>query len=425
MSGVDFEEARGRLDERAYFGDMRDTPYYREAVYPTFTDAEYERRYAATREKMDRLGLDVLVAPGGPYHWSFGGGMRWLSGHTGWHAMVEYLVVPMAGEPTLVYSFGGTHAEATRRAVYPDDVRPSNGGDFGGVVAEVIAERGAADGTIGLAPADWRFEDYPPVDHVRTIESELPGVDIEFVGDFFHELLYMKSEEELEYVRRAGELCVDALYAIRDRAEPGVTEYQLAAAAAGAVMDGGGQVDFQIIGSTPMDDPAQVFGNPRPSHRELEAGDIVMNELAYGYEGYTAQIGIPVCVGEPTERVRTFFDEIALPGYELMAAELYPGNDLEAIRTAGEFYRDNGYQSRPIHVHGIDLVSASPHVSPERVEAYDYERTMEPGMVLMVEPNPISADGMLGLFYGHTYVITDDGAERVTDCPHELLVAEW
>ena len=425
MPPVDFEEAREHLDEGAYFGDMRNTPYYREAEYPSFSDAEYERRYAETREKMDRIGLDVLVAPGGPYHWSFGGGMRWLSGHTGWHSMAEYLVVPREGDPTLVYSFGGTHAEATRRAVYPDDVRPSQGGDFGGVIAEVITKGGNADGTVGIAGADWRFADTAPVNQVRSMEAGLPDATIELAPDFFHELTYKKSEEEVEYVRRAGELCVDALYAIRDRAEPGVTEYQLAAAAAHAAMDGGGQVDFLIIGSTPMDDPAQVFGNPRPSHRELEAGDIVMNELAVGYEGYTAQIGIPVCVGEPTDRVQEFWDEIALPGFTRMRDTFQPGNDLELAKEAGEFYREHGYQSRPIHIHGIDLVSDSPHVRPESVDGYGYDQVLEPGMVIMLEPNPISPDGMLGLFYGHTYVITESGSERVTECPHELLVAEW
>ena len=52
---------------------------------------------------------------------------------------------------------------------------------------------------------------------------------------------------------------------LADRCRPGVTEYQLKAAAAGAILEGGGDVDFAIIGSTPMRNPALIFGNPRPS----------------------------------------------------------------------------------------------------------------------------------------------------------------
>jgi len=45
--------------------------------------------------------------------------------------------------------------------------------------------------------------------------------------------------------------------------QTGVTEYQLKAAAAGVILEGGGDLDFGIIGSTPMKNPALIFGNPR------------------------------------------------------------------------------------------------------------------------------------------------------------------
>jgi Xaa-Pro aminopeptidase len=190
-------------------------------------------------------------------------------------------------------------------------------------------------------------------------------------------------------------------------------------------MDGDGQVNFLIIGSTPMANPSLVFGNPRPSYRILREGDIILCELAASYQGYTAQIGIPVCVGEPTDNVRRFFDEIVLPGYKALEATLKPGNDLEVVREAGMFFRAHGAQSRPILLHGIDFVTNSPQVSTTKVRAFSYERIITPGMTLMLEPCPITADGMLGLFFGHTYSITEDGFRRVTDCPDELLVASW
>ena len=187
-----------------------------------------------------------------------------------------------------------------------------------------------------------------------------------------------------------------------------------------------GQVQIpQIVGSTPMDNPAQVFGNPRPSHRAPQEGDIILTELALGFQGYTAQIGIPICVGEPTKQVRTFFDEIVLPGFKAMAATLKPGVHLEEIREVGKFFRNHGVQSRPGHIHGMDLVTNSPGVGVESVHGYDYEMVLKPGMTLMLEPCPITPDGLLGLFYGHTFIITETGSRRVTDCPDELLVATW
>src|SRR5947208_14655553 len=93
---------------------MFGTPYYRDAVYDHYSPAEYRRRYAALRDKMREHRLDCVIVPGGPSHWSFGGGMQWLTGHWEWHAIASYVVVPLDDEPTLIFSLGATHAEACR-----------------------------------------------------------------------------------------------------------------------------------------------------------------------------------------------------------------------------------------------------------------------------------------------------------------------
>src|SRR5207244_13537999 len=109
------------------------------------------------------------------------------------------------------------------------------------------------------------------------------------------------SGKELDCIRKAGKLCEDAMNAMVARARPGVTEYQLRAAAGAAILEGGGDIDFLIIGSTSMHNPALVFGSPRPSARVLQRGDIINMELAAGYRGYTAQVGSPSCIGPPTD----------------------------------------------------------------------------------------------------------------------------
>jgi Xaa-Pro dipeptidase len=425
MSGHDFAAIREQLDHNPYFATMRNTPYYADAVYPRFSAAETARRYDLTREKMARLGLDCLVVGGAPNHWSYGSGVTWLSGHREWHCIAVYMVVPLEGEPTLIYSMGGTHAEATRRAVTVNDVRQSRLGRFAEVIAERVTELGLAQGRVGVTAVDPHYMDYMPVNQWRTLRERLPEATLERVGDFFHEFLAFKSPEEQEYVRRAGELCGLAMEAMLAATRPGATEYQLKAAAAAAIYEGGGEVDFLIIGSSPMAEPGIIFGNPRPSRRALQQGDIVVNELAASYEGYSAQIGVPICVGEPTAQVREMFDEIVLPGYKLMEQHLRPGGTLQAIWEASRFFREHGYQSRPVQLHGIDLVSQSPHIYAEEIKAHAYEQEIKPGMELMLEPNPITLDGRLGLFLGHTYLITASGHERVTSrVPLELLVAE-
>src|SRR3712207_1861074 len=157
-SSRSWEEIRTRLDHGPTFNAMRGTPYYREAVYEQFSRAEYERRFEALRAKMRELSLDVAICPGGPSHWSFGGGMLWLSGHWEWHALAAYVVFPLEGEPTLIYAMGGTHIEAVRRetAAGLSDVRPSRNGRYAQVMVERIKELGLEKGRIGLLEIDSR-----------------------------------------------------------------------------------------------------------------------------------------------------------------------------------------------------------------------------------------------------------------------------
>ena len=118
------------------------------------------------------------------------------------------------------------------------------------------------------------------------------------------------------------------------------------------------------------------------------------------------------------------WDEVVRPGFDLLAEELRPGNTFEAMQRKTAFFRDRGYQSRPIVLHGIDLTSHPPDVRVDGVHADPADRVMRHGMELMLEPNPITPDGMLGLFYGHTFLLNETGRECVTaGLPEDLLVA--
>ena len=420
-----WEVVRTKLDQTLPFANMRDTPYYRDAVWEQFSKKEYERRYRALRNKMQEQKLDAVIVPGGPSHWSFGGGMTWLTGHWEWHALASYVLVPLEGDPTMIFSMGGTHAEAVRKQVKVaiQDVRHSRNGRYADVMVERIRELKLERGRIGLMELDGRHSDYLPVNQYNVLRENLPDAELVFTKGFLHELLSIHSAEELDCIRKAGVLCCNAMDAMVARARPGVKEYELRAAAGAAILEGGGDIDFLIIGSTPMADPAMVFGNPRPSSRILKKGDIINMELAAGYRGYTAQIGSPICLGEPTEMVRKFWDDITLPGYHRSVAEIAPGRPVEAMRTASQFFREKGCQSRPVQCHGIDLVTDKPHVTSEHVGAEDFEQILKPGMVIMAEPNPITPDGMFGIFLGHTFIVTETGHEVVDDFPLEIAVA--
>src|SRR5215467_1630127 len=247
-----WEVVRTKLDQALPFANMRETPYYRDCIWDQFSKKEYDRRYAALRDKMRDHKLDAIIVPGGPSHWSFGGGMLWLTGHWEWHALCCYVLVPLDGEPTMIYSMGGTHAEAVRRqvAVAVNDVRHSRNGQYAQVMVERLTELKLERGRIGLMEIDPRHGDYLPVNQYNVLRESLPEAELVFTKGFLHELVSIHSAEELSCVRKAGRLCQDAMEAMVARARPGVKEYELRAAAGAAILEGGGDIDFLIIGST-------------------------------------------------------------------------------------------------------------------------------------------------------------------------------
>ena len=352
-----------------------------------------------------------MIAAGGPSHWSFGGGMLWLTGHWEWHALCCYVLVPLDGEPTMIYSMGGTHAEAVRRQVEVavKDVRHSRNGQYAEVMVERLKELKLERGRIGLMEIDPRHDDYMPVNQYNTLRDGLPDAELVFTKGFLHDLVVIHSAEELDCVRKAGVLCQRAMEAMVARAKPGVKEYELRAAAGAAILEGGGDIDFLIIGSTPMANPAMIFGNPRPSGRVLQKGDIINMELAAGYRGYTAQIGSPICLGEPTDMVRKFWEDITLPGYKKIVAEIAPGK-------TGRSHA-HGEQVLPRQRRAVAPDPVPRHRSRHRQAAcrrrarrgVEVDMVLKPGMVIMAEPNPITADGMFGIFLGHTFIVNDKG----------------
>src|SRR5262245_66543921 len=102
---------------------------------------------------------------------------------------------------------------------------------------------------------DPRHADYLPVNQYDVLRENLPDAKLVFTRGFLHELLSIYSVEELDCVRKAGLLCRNAMDAMVARARPGVKEYELRAAAGAAILEGGGDIDFLIIGSTPMANP--------------------------------------------------------------------------------------------------------------------------------------------------------------------------
>lgn len=421
----DWNKVRHELDKSENFEAICNSPWYSDTVYNKFSDEEFARRHEAARKLMRRDGLDALILTGGPDIYSHGSGVTWGAGLIDERGMCQYMVLPLKGEPTLIYPHYGCHIEAARRMVSVRDVRSGQHGKYGKAVAERLIELNLQKGRIGIIAADRTGPEYMGVQAYFDMQKLLPQATFEFCPNLLHELTYCKSPEELRAMAKAGQLAIKALEAVKATAKPGVREYQLAGAVANAVLSEGGRYHLLMIGSTSMHDPKLIFPNPNPSARVLKEGDIVLSELAMSYMGYSAKIGHPVSIGRPTEQYSSFFKEVVVGGFKEIASHLKPGTTLEDMRRVGSrAFRERGAQSRPTIMHGLDLITSVPFIRADRVRAEPYETTMQPGMTYNIEITPVDKEGVFGIFYSRSFAITDTGAQDLTPYPvDEILVA--
>jgi Xaa-Pro aminopeptidase len=416
-----WKELRYELDKSENFREIYNSPWYSDTVYEKFSDAEYQRRYALAREVMARDGFDAYIFTGGQNIYSMGGAVSWATGLFDDRGMCQYVVFPKEGEPMLVYPHPGCHIEAARKMVSIKDVRGSRGGQYAQVMVEKLTEVGAHEGRIGITSIDRNGPEYMGAKVYQDLVNLLPKATFEFLPNLLHELTRYKSAEEIAAMERAGELVVDALEALIATARPGVHEYELAAAGTHAIMKGNGRVHLMMIGSTSMRDPKMVFPNPLPSSRVLKEGDIILNEMVATYMGFSAKIGQPITIGSPTKEADRFYKQVVLEGYRALEAELVPGKTLDEISKAGSKFREQGAQSRPILIHGLDLITALPYIHTDQVRAQPGDEVVKPGNAYAIEITPINADGTFGMFLSRTYVMTEDGQRNIVHYPMDEL----
>ncbi|MFN9152549.1 MAG: aminopeptidase P family N-terminal domain-containing protein, partial [bacterium] len=182
-----------------------------DSLYPRFSDAEFERRHARARTLMSGEGLAALVVYG---HSGMSRHMQadvlWLSGFFGNRnnsvAMVD------GGAPVL---FAQSHNHVPNAREMASIETRWGGADSAATIARFLLDSGAAPGVLGwvgdVPAADW-----------FTWQKLRPGWAFREVTPKFRNLRQVKSDEEIDWLRRGAQLTDAALQALIDGAHAGL-----------------------------------------------------------------------------------------------------------------------------------------------------------------------------------------------------------
>jgi len=218
---------------------------------------------------------------------------------------------------------------------------------------------------------------------------------------------------DLDAIRRACRLADVVQQTVKDRAEPGISEAELAGLAAAAMArEAGKRVPGILTVTTGAE--ATATGGGVATARVVRSGDLVLTDTSPWIEGGWSDTANAVFVGTPDRVTRERFDAVrrALDrGIELCRPGVV-ARDVD--RQVRELLAEHG----PTYGHHTGHRIGAAWSEEPRITPYCEER-FEEGMVLAVEP-AIYLPGWGGIRLEHTFLVGAGGNEILTKFEHTL-----
>lgn len=264
---------------------------------------------------------------------------------------------------------------------------------------------------IGVEPRQMRLMEF------RHVKAGAPEADFPDASNVLAELRLRKDQAELEAMRKAVKIAQSALEAVIPQIKIGMTERELASELTLQLLRHGSEAEIPFA---PIVCAGPHSANPHatPAERKLQAGDLLVVDWGAAYGGYISDLTRTFAVGEVDEEYRRIH-AIVRESNAAGCAAAKPGVPCaEVDQAARDVIEKAGYGKYFTHRtgHGIGMEShEAPYIRSDNPQLF------EPGMTFTVEPG-IYLPGRNGARIEDNLVITDSGAESLSDMPREMRV---
>ena len=363
------------------------------------TQQEIDRRYKNIRSRMEREGLDALIVCGNQYA-GFEGATFYLSGFEIVHRYV-YLVLPLAGEPTLVFPREARWIGDKTKPWIKDHVWPDVPGSW-------LRERGQERGwkRVGVYGMDFIMA---VRDYVELTKGPFALVPFDRQFDIARAV---KSDEELAEVRDAMDIIVDGFWALVAAYEPGKTEAEIMAPAVQRFFArGAGPRMMNIMLSGTHGEAEASF--KVPGHRVVAADDLLLYSLEVtGAGGYWVEFSRPLISGQVSALTQAMAD--VYPHALEEARKLMRAGELASNvhRAVAEAFAKHGFALGHLSGHSIGATMLEYPAIGAKSDAL-----LEENMIFSLHPQVVDKDGKVCLYTQDTYRIGKTEGECLADVP--------
>ena len=190
----------------------------------------------------------------------------------------------------------------------------------------------------------------------NAICEAFPEAEIVDAGHIMVELRSIKSENELACLREGYRIANIATQEVMKVIRPGVTELQMVGVAQKAVYENG--AEYEGLPMYVFSEASTRHAISRSSYRVFQKNDIVELNLSAKVDGYSASIGLPICLGK-LEGERRDIIQFCREAHDWTIQQVKAG--VLAADIAKNFYQkyvDAGYEKNYVYgpLHGTGLI---------------------------------------------------------------------
>jgi Xaa-Pro dipeptidase len=281
----------------------------------------------------------------------------------------------------------------------------------------VLDALAAALHALGLASARVAVEETGPNRQlIAQLSERLPDATFVPGRTLLRRIRMVKTEGERELMLGALRATEAAMRAAIGAAREGVTERELQLIFERTILDQDAHPSFTLLRFGRGLALGQIPAGEVPLHR----GDTIFFDVGCNFGGYKSDIGRLVSFGEPSEQQQMLY-AATRAGQQTAIDMMRPGAiPQEIFAAAVATVRDNGiptYQ-RQHTGHGIGIETYDmPIIQPGS------DTPLEAGMIFEIE-TPYYRLGVGGSFIEDTVLVTDHGAQILTELSRDFLVID-
>jgi Xaa-Pro aminopeptidase len=271
-----------------------------------------------------------------------------------------------------------------------------------------------------ILPYEKELGGYPhEKDVVDWLQQLSPQTRLKDIRAQITALREIKSPGEIAFLQRAIDLSLDAHLEAMRMMRPGLYEYQIAAKMVEVHQMGGSEAEgyAPIVGAGPN---STALHYDKLS-RKIEDGDIVVLDVGAQYAGYSADITRTLPAnGKFTLRQLEIYN-IVLGAQNAAIAAIKPGMDLcrKGAKSLDKISRDyinshgkdlHGHSLGKYYIHGLGH-----HIGLNVHDPGEYCKSLEPGMVITMEPGIYIPEENLGVRIEDDVLVTETGSKLLSE----------